>query len=32
MLVDRAILACDGTDCNDGGCDAAIDEVSGLKH
>ena len=32
MLVDRAILACDGTDCSNGGCDAAIDEVSGLKH
>lgn len=29
MLVDRAILACDGTDCTNGVCEAAIDEVRG---
>lgn len=29
MLVDRAILACNGTDCTNGVCEAAIDEVRG---
>ena len=31
MLVDRAILACDGTDCTNGDCEAAIDEVRDQK-
>ena len=31
-LVDRAILACEGTDCTRGICEAAIDEVRGHSY